>query len=117
MSNSMRVGVELGVEGRALTSESDGDYVPNLSSLAQQDYDLIIGVGFLVGGAFYIAFGLANNFALALFVLAVAHMGGSILWVFSTVLLQSTVEDQFRGRVFAAEFTLMTLAMAAHVSA
>ncbi|HEX6625448.1 MAG TPA: MFS transporter [Pyrinomonadaceae bacterium] len=72
-----------------------------------------IGVGFLMGGAFYIAFGLANNFALALFVLAVAHMGGSILWVFSTVLLQSTVEDQFRGRVFAAEFTLMTLAMAA----
>jgi hypothetical protein len=72
-----------------------------------------IGVGFLIGGLFYIAFGLSHSFALALFVLAVAHMGGSILWVFSTVLLQKTVEDQFRGRVFAAEFTLMTLAMAA----
>jgi hypothetical protein len=29
------------------------------------------------------------------------------------VLLQSTVEDTFRGRVFAADFTLLTLAMAA----
>ena len=36
-----------------------------------------------------------------------------MLWVFSTVLLQSSVEDEFRGRVFAAELMLMTLAMAA----
>ena len=39
---------ELGVEGRALTSDSNADYVPNLSSLAQQKYDLVIGVGFLM---------------------------------------------------------------------
>jgi basic membrane protein A len=39
---------ELGAEGRALTSESDADYVPNLSTLAQQKYDLVIGVGFLM---------------------------------------------------------------------
>jgi basic membrane protein A and related proteins len=39
---------ELGVEGRVLTSDSDADYVPNLSSLAQQKYDLVIGVGFLM---------------------------------------------------------------------
>jgi basic membrane protein A len=39
---------ELGVEGRALTSDSNADYVPNLSTLAQQQYDLVIGVGFLM---------------------------------------------------------------------
>ena len=39
---------ELGVQGRALTSRSNADYVPNLSSLAQQKYDLVIGVGFLM---------------------------------------------------------------------
>jgi basic membrane protein A len=39
---------ELGVEGRALTSKSNADYVPNLSTLAQQKYDLVIGVGFLM---------------------------------------------------------------------
>jgi basic membrane protein A len=42
---------QLGVEGRVLTSKSDRDYVPNLSSLAQQQYDLIIGVGFLMADA------------------------------------------------------------------
>jgi predicted MFS family arabinose efflux permease len=72
-----------------------------------------IGVSFVVAGAFYVLFGVAENFPLALLWLAVAHMGGSVLWVFSTVLLQSTVEDEFRGRVFAAELMLMTLAMAA----
>jgi predicted MFS family arabinose efflux permease len=72
-----------------------------------------IGVSFVVAGAFYVLFGSAQGFALALLWLAVAHMGGSVLWVFSTVLLQSTVEDEFRGRVFAAELMLMTLAMAA----
>jgi len=42
---------ELGVEGRALTSDSNADYVPNLSSLAQQKYDLVIGIGFLMADA------------------------------------------------------------------
>jgi len=72
-----------------------------------------IGIAFIIGGAFYIAFGSARNFVFALIVLAIAHTGGSILWVFSTVLLQQTVEDRFRGRVFAAELALLTLTMAA----
>ena len=36
-------------------------------------------------------------------------VGGSILWVFSTVLLQMEVPDRFRGRVFAAELAFVTL--------
>ena len=71
-----------------------------------------IGIAFLIGGAFYIAFGSATNFLFALLVLGIAHTGGSILWVFSTVLLQRGVEDRFRGRVFAAELALLTLTMA-----
>jgi basic membrane protein A len=42
---------ELGIEGRVLTSKANSDYVPNLSSLAQQKYDLVIGVGFLMADA------------------------------------------------------------------
>jgi basic membrane protein A and related proteins len=42
---------ELGVEGRVLISESNGDYVPNLTTLAQQQFDVIISVGFLMGDA------------------------------------------------------------------
>jgi MFS family permease len=72
-----------------------------------------IGFAFLIGGAFYIAFGTAKSFLFALLALGLAHTGGSILWVFSTVLLQRDVEDNFRGRVFAAELALLTLTMAA----
>jgi basic membrane protein A and related proteins len=42
---------ELGVEIRVLTSDQNSDYVPNLSSLAQQQFDLVIAVGFLMGDA------------------------------------------------------------------
>ena len=72
-----------------------------------------IGIAFFMGGIFYIAFGRATNFIFALVVLGVAHCGGSILWVFSTVILQKEVVDSFRGRVFAAELALVTLTMAA----
>src|SRR5215210_9378144 len=40
---------ELGAEIRAVTSKSNADYVPNLTTLARQKYDLVIGVGFLMG--------------------------------------------------------------------
>ncbi|HEY6889445.1 MAG TPA: BMP family ABC transporter substrate-binding protein [Solirubrobacter sp.] len=42
---------DLGVETRVLVSKSNADYVPNLSTLAQQKYDLVIGVGFLMADA------------------------------------------------------------------
>jgi basic membrane protein A len=42
---------ELGVQGRVITSKANSDYVPNLSSLAQQRYDLIVAVGFLMADA------------------------------------------------------------------
>jgi MFS family permease len=71
-----------------------------------------IGIAFLIGGVFYMAFGAATSFVLALIVLGIAHCGGSILWVFSTVLLQREVADSFRGRVFATELALLTLTMA-----
>ena len=37
---------ELGVDGRVLESPSAADYVPNLSTLAREGYDLVVGVGF-----------------------------------------------------------------------
>ena len=42
---------DLGIQGRVLTSKSAADYVPNLTTLAQQNYDLIIPVGFLMADA------------------------------------------------------------------
>jgi basic membrane protein A and related proteins len=37
---------ELGVQTRVVTASSPADYIPNLTALARQGYDLIIGVGF-----------------------------------------------------------------------
>ena len=42
---------ELGVKGRVIESASAADYVPNMTALARQGYDLIIGVGFAQGDA------------------------------------------------------------------
>src|SRR3954453_15456454 len=38
---------QLGVDGRVLISKQNSDYIPNLTTLATQKYDLIIGNGFL----------------------------------------------------------------------
>lgn len=42
---------ELGVEGRVIESASDTEYIPNHSSLAEEGFDVIIGVGFAQGDA------------------------------------------------------------------
>jgi len=42
---------ELGVEGQVLESQSDADYIPNLSELGDEGYELIISVGFLMTDA------------------------------------------------------------------
>jgi basic membrane protein A len=42
----LRAEKELGVHGRVILANSSADYIPNLTALAQQGYNLIIGVGF-----------------------------------------------------------------------
>jgi MFS family permease len=68
-----------------------------------------IGPAYFMVAIFYIALSLSPSLPLAALSVLFAHAGGSILWVFSTVLLQLEVPDRFRGRVFAAELALVTL--------
>ena len=42
---------ELGISGRVVEAKTAADYVPNMTTLARQGYDLIIGVGFAQGDA------------------------------------------------------------------
>jgi MFS family permease len=84
-----------------------------ISGEANRRMQASIGIAFLIASVFYMLFGSATSFIFALVVLGIAHCGGSILWVFSTVILQRAVADSFRGRVFAAEMALVTLTMAA----
>jgi MFS family permease len=68
-----------------------------------------IGPAYFMVGAFYVLLAFAPTLPVAAAAVLCAHFGGSILWVFSTVLLQMEVPDRFRGRVFAAELALVTL--------
>ncbi len=47
----LRAEAQLHVKGTVLQSPSAADYIPNLSTLAHQGYDLVIGVGFDQAGA------------------------------------------------------------------
>jgi basic membrane protein A len=42
---------KLGTQGRVFISKSNGDYIPNLQTAAQQQNDLTVSVGFLMGDA------------------------------------------------------------------
>jgi basic membrane protein A len=46
-----RAQAELGIKGRVVESRSAADYVPNMTALVRQGYDLIIGVGFAQGAS------------------------------------------------------------------
>jgi hypothetical protein len=59
-----------------------------------------IGPAYFIVGVFYVALAFAPALPLAALCVLLAHFGGAILWVFSTVLLQLEVPDCFRGRVF-----------------
>jgi hypothetical protein len=74
-----------------------------------QSMRMVLGAGFFLGGIAYITLGQAASLPFAACAVMVGHMGGSIIWVFSTILLQLDVPDAFRGRVFAIELALMTL--------
>lgn len=69
----------------------------------------VIGAAFLQAALFFVLFSRAGTFPAALGLLLIAHLGTSMSWVFSTVLLQLRVPDELRGRVFSAELALFTL--------
>jgi len=69
-------------------------------------------LGFAMYGAGYLLVSQAPGIGLACFGIMFAHAGGSMVWVFSTTLLQMITQDNFRGRVFAAEYGFLTFAIA-----
>lgn len=64
---------------------------------------------YLWAALWYAGFSMTDRLIPAAAAVTVAHLGGSTIWVFSTVLLQKNVPDEYRGRVFAAEMGLFTL--------
>lgn len=70
-----------------------------------------IAASFFVSAGAYLAFSQTPNLWLAAPFVLLGHIGGATQWVFSTSLLHRTVEDAYRGRVFAAEMALVTLVL------
>ncbi len=65
--------------------------------------------GFLLGACGYSLLGYTDSFLLALGCVVLAHLGGATQWVFSTSLLQLTLPDHIRGRIFSLEYATLTL--------
>jgi predicted MFS family arabinose efflux permease len=72
-----------------------------------------ITAGFVTAAIGYALFGFSHDLRLACFFVAVAHLGGSTIWVASSVLWQRHVGDAYRGRVFAVEFLTKDVAFVA----
>jgi len=68
--------------------------------------------GYLGAAAGYTLLGVSGRLWEAMVCVALAHFGSSIVWVFSTTLLQIQTDDKFRGRVFAADLGLSMLSIA-----
>jgi hypothetical protein len=82
---------------------------------SQRRLQLGILFGFMVSGMGYLIMAQARLVSIACLFVALAHCGGSTVWVFSTTLLQMNTEDRFRGRVFAVDmgFCMFTIAVGA----
>jgi hypothetical protein len=68
-----------------------------------------IAPSYILVALFYLMLGWSSTLTVACVAVIGAHAAGSVLWVFSTVLLQLSVPDKFRGRVFSAEMALLMI--------
>ena len=65
----------------------------------------------IVYGAAYGLVPFAPGIAVAAVLVLIAHLGGGCQWTFSTYGLQVVTPDALRGRIFAADFALVTMTM------
>lgn len=109
------LGMSLLLGARGLGALSGPLFTAPWAGHSQRKLQLGILFGFMVSGIGYVIMAQAKFVWLACLFVAVAHCGGSTVWVFSTTLLQMNTEDRFRGRVFAADmgFCMLTIATGA----
>ncbi|MCZ6873779.1 MAG: MFS transporter [bacterium] len=71
----------------------------------------MIGYAFLIMAGLYVVFATMPTLWLAAAALCLGTMASNVLWVFSSTLLQLSVPDTYRGRVFSTDFALFTILM------
>src|SRR5215471_9558979 len=96
--------------GPLLMAPWAGHWIPKL--------ERAILYGYIATAAGYGLIGTATHLWQACLWVTLAHFGSSIVWVFSTTLLQLQTEDRFRGRVFAADLglSMFTIATGAYLA-
>ncbi|OYW09354.1 MAG: hypothetical protein B7X34_06935 [Acidobacteriia bacterium 12-62-4] len=92
----------------ALTGPILQGYVAGRNQTRQR-YAILIG--FVLASFGYFLLSQAPNLLMACLAVIIAHLGSTITWVGSTILLQLNTEDKFRGRVFSAEFGIAVIVM------
>lgn len=70
-----------------------------------------IAIAFSVFGFGYALFGVSPTLWVAALGSFIAHLGGGAQWAFSTLGLQRFTPDHIRGRIFAADYSLISLTM------
>jgi MFS family permease len=113
-------GILLGARGVGVVT---GPFIANWLLARKKDREvmssilLACGVAGLVFGAGYTVVGSAPVLAVAAAGALLAHLGGGAQWALSTYGLQAAVPDYIRGRVFAADFALVTVTMSLSLTA
>jgi predicted MFS family arabinose efflux permease len=79
----------------------------------REQYRLRMGIliGFITAAVGYFALAASPSLAIASASVVIANAGTSMVWVFSTTLLQIHTDDRFRGRVFSADFAFLVVTM------
>jgi len=75
----------------------------------QSHWPRLIGVLMCITGALYFLVGLGPAIVIMAGFVTAAHAASGATWVLSTVLLQQTTVDAYRGRVFATEWLFVML--------
>jgi MFS family permease len=73
-------------------------------------WPLLLGIGVVASGVSYMTVGAISWGVWILILVVFAHAPSGANWVASSVLLQKRTVDRYRGRVFATEWLLVTLA-------
>ena len=81
--------------------------------IARGIHGVLLACGFAaIGyGTMYLGVAIAPYLFLAVIAVTIAHMGGGAQWALTTYGLQLLTPDRLRGRIFAADAALVTLAM------
>ncbi len=113
LERSAFLGMSLLLGARGLGALLGPVFTARWAGHAKRRLEVAIFWGYLGTAVGYTMLGVAGRLWQACLCVMLAHFGSSILWVFSTTLLQMQTEDEFRGRVFAADLGLCMFTIAA----